>query len=184
MVGMACLLLSGVCVCVFVPVQIRSKLQQLQLSNKAVWDREHAREAAGGGVETPWYVKAVYYSLCLFLDVAYDRRCGGGGGPHTYADCFVPVVGCLCLQHLAWGARVEPQGLCRRTTNHSVLFNMQLSLLLLSSFLLPSGPSSASGSSKQLRACPTSPTSPCCTCMRALAGGVQVRWYGGMQYPL
>lgn len=54
--------------------QIRNKLKQLKLSNKAVWDREHAREAAGGGVETPWYVRAVYYSLCLFLDVAYDNR--------------------------------------------------------------------------------------------------------------
>jgi ubiquinol oxidase len=55
-------------------LQIRDKLKQLKLSNKAVWDREHAREAAGGGVDTPWYVRAVYYSLCLFLDVAFDNR--------------------------------------------------------------------------------------------------------------
>lgn len=55
-------------------LQIRDKLKQLKLSNKAVWDREHTREAAGGGVDTPWYVRAVYYSLCLFLDVAFDNR--------------------------------------------------------------------------------------------------------------
>ncbi|KAF6253734.1 alternative oxidase-domain-containing protein [Scenedesmus sp. NREL 46B-D3] len=54
--------------------QIRSKLRQVKLSNKAVWDREHAREAAGGGVDTPWFVKGVYLSLCVFLDVAYDNR--------------------------------------------------------------------------------------------------------------
>eukprot|EP00775_Hariotina_reticulata_P006705 gene6705-6926_t len=54
--------------------EIRQKLTKLQLSNKAVWDREHAREAAGGSVDTPWYVRAVYYSLCLFLDVAFDNR--------------------------------------------------------------------------------------------------------------
>uniref|UniRef100_A0A383VUK8 Ubiquinol oxidase n=1 Tax=Tetradesmus obliquus TaxID=3088 RepID=A0A383VUK8_TETOB len=54
--------------------QIRSKLAQLKLSNKAVWDREHAREAAGGGVDTPWFVKGIYLSLCVFLDVAYDNR--------------------------------------------------------------------------------------------------------------
>jgi ubiquinol oxidase len=55
-------------------LQIRSKLGQLKLSNKAVWDREHAREAAGLGVDTPWFVKGVYLSLCVFLDVAYDNR--------------------------------------------------------------------------------------------------------------
>lgn len=63
-------------------MQIRNKLKELKLSNKAVWDREHAREAAGGGVETPWYVRAVYYSLCLFLDVAYDNRWGRRLGWH------------------------------------------------------------------------------------------------------
>lgn len=56
--------------------QIRGKLKQLKLSNKAVWDRERAREAAGGAVDTPWFVKAVYYPLCVFLDVAFDNRCG------------------------------------------------------------------------------------------------------------
>jgi ubiquinol oxidase len=33
-------------------VQIRSKLRQLTLSNKAVQDREHVRETSGGKVET------------------------------------------------------------------------------------------------------------------------------------
>lgn len=37
--------------------ELRAKLKQLKLSNKAVWDREHVREAAGGGVATPWFVK-------------------------------------------------------------------------------------------------------------------------------
>lgn len=35
-------------------LQVRTKLGTLKLSNKAVWDREHGREAAGKGVETPW----------------------------------------------------------------------------------------------------------------------------------
>ena len=37
--------------------ELRSRLRQLKLSNTAVWDREHAREAAGQGVDTPWFVK-------------------------------------------------------------------------------------------------------------------------------
>lgn len=53
---------------------IRSKLKLLKLSNEAVWDRERKREAAGGAVETPWFVKVVYYSLCWFLDVMFDNR--------------------------------------------------------------------------------------------------------------
>lgn len=54
--------------------QIRAKLKQLKLSNQAVWDREHAREAAGGGVATPWFVRGAYLGLCLLLDVAFDNR--------------------------------------------------------------------------------------------------------------
>lgn len=34
--------------------QIRAKLKQLKLSNQAVWDREHARERDGRGIEAPW----------------------------------------------------------------------------------------------------------------------------------
>ncbi|KIZ07729.1 Alternative oxidase 4 [Monoraphidium neglectum] len=54
--------------------EVRAKLQQLTLSNAKVWEREHKREAEGGGIETPWVVKAVYLALCVFLDVAYDKR--------------------------------------------------------------------------------------------------------------
>lgn len=46
----------------------------MKLSNKAVWDRELAREGAGGGVETPWFVRGVYLALCVFLDAAFDNR--------------------------------------------------------------------------------------------------------------
>nr|AAM12876.1 quinol-to-oxygen oxidoreductase [Chlamydomonas reinhardtii] len=54
--------------------EIRSKLKQLKLSNKAMWDREHAREQSGRGVETPWLIKGVYLSLCLLLDFLYENR--------------------------------------------------------------------------------------------------------------
>ncbi|GIL82974.1 hypothetical protein Vretifemale_11658 [Volvox reticuliferus] len=54
--------------------EIRAKLKQLKLSNKAVWDREHARERAGQAVETPWFIKAVYLSLCVLLDVLFENR--------------------------------------------------------------------------------------------------------------
>lgn len=54
--------------------EIRAKLLQLTLSNQAVWDRERAREAAGGGVDTPWFVRGVYLALCVFLDGFYNNR--------------------------------------------------------------------------------------------------------------
>ncbi|GIL66978.1 hypothetical protein Vafri_20475 [Volvox africanus] len=54
--------------------EVRAKLKQLQLSNQAVWDREHARERAGQAVETPWFIKGVYLSLCLLLDVLFQNR--------------------------------------------------------------------------------------------------------------
>lgn len=44
-----------------------AKVKTLRLSNQAVWDREIAREASGGGVDTPWIVKSVYLALCVFL---------------------------------------------------------------------------------------------------------------------
>ncbi|GLC53326.1 hypothetical protein PLESTB_000732400 [Pleodorina starrii] len=53
---------------------IRAKLKQFKLSNQAVWDREHARERAGQAVETPWFIKGVYLSLCLLLDVLFNNR--------------------------------------------------------------------------------------------------------------
>jgi ubiquinol oxidase len=53
---------------------LRAKLKQLKLSNEAVWERERERERAGGGVETPLVVQVIYYSLCLFLDVAFNNR--------------------------------------------------------------------------------------------------------------
>ena len=43
---------ASVCFVCFMCVQIRSKLRQLTLSNKAVQDREHVRETSGGKVET------------------------------------------------------------------------------------------------------------------------------------
>ena len=43
-------------------------------SRQAVWDREHAREAAGGGVVTPLVIKAPYLVLCLMLDVLFEGR--------------------------------------------------------------------------------------------------------------
>jgi len=55
-------------------VEIRAKLARLTLSNDAVWERETARERAGGGVETPWVVRGVYLALCVFLDKFFEDR--------------------------------------------------------------------------------------------------------------
>jgi len=44
--------------------QIRLKLKQLTLSNKAVSAREHKREMSGGKVETTWCVKLAALGLC------------------------------------------------------------------------------------------------------------------------
>lgn len=102
-----------VCACVSAAVchslQIRAKLKRLQLSNKAVWNREHAREAAGGGVDTPWIVKGVYYALCIFLDVAYNNRCvdayrykrQSATEPHMYSLHKVWAVWTGRLQYVA-----------------------------------------------------------------------------------
>jgi ubiquinol oxidase len=54
--------------------ELRAKLALLTLSNDRVWARERKREASGGGVETPFVVKAAYLVLCLFLDFAYANR--------------------------------------------------------------------------------------------------------------
>lgn len=71
--GVACIMHTLIS-CVCVALQIRQSLKQLKLSNKAVWDRERRREASGAGVNTPWFVRAVYLSLCVFLDMAYHNR--------------------------------------------------------------------------------------------------------------
>eukprot|EP00955_Chlamydomonas_euryale_P107134 365747-Chlamydomonas_euryale.AAC.11 len=54
--------------------EVQARLKLLKLSNRAVWDREYAREAAGAGVETPWFVRGVYLSLCVFLDFMFENR--------------------------------------------------------------------------------------------------------------
>lgn len=54
--------------------EVQARLKLLKLSNGAVWDREYAREAAGAGVETPWFVRGVYLSLCVFLDFMFENR--------------------------------------------------------------------------------------------------------------
>jgi len=54
--------------------EIKKKLRQLKLSNDAVWDRERARHARGEEVQSPWYIKIAYYSLCYFLDITYNYR--------------------------------------------------------------------------------------------------------------
>ena len=43
---------------------VREKLLSLQLSNKDIWDREHARPE----VKAPWVIKLPYYILCVLLD--------------------------------------------------------------------------------------------------------------------
>jgi ubiquinol oxidase len=54
--------------------ELRGKLAQLKLSNEAIWERERARERAGGAVEAPPLIKLVYYALCVFIDVAFNNR--------------------------------------------------------------------------------------------------------------
>eukprot|EP00271_Cylindrocystis_brebissonii_P010560 TRINITY_DN26776_c0_g1_i1.p1 TRINITY_DN26776_c0_g1~~TRINITY_DN26776_c0_g1_i1.p1 ORF type:complete len:465 (+),score=81.49 TRINITY_DN26776_c0_g1_i1:142-1536(+) len=52
------------------PDELRSQLDKLTLSNKAVWAREHARPP----IQAPWWINAPYYALCLSLDVIFDGR--------------------------------------------------------------------------------------------------------------
>lgn len=54
--------------------QIQLRLNQLKLSNKAVWDREKKREKDGAAVGSPWYTKGAYLVLCLMIDVLYENR--------------------------------------------------------------------------------------------------------------
>lgn len=46
----------------------REKIKKLQLSNKAIWEREEKREQ----VRAPLVIKAPYYILCLLLDFLFD----------------------------------------------------------------------------------------------------------------
>ncbi|GFH14655.1 ubiquinol oxidase [Haematococcus lacustris] len=50
------------------------RLSRLILSNHAVSERERVREAIGGKVEAPWYVRGVYDILCLLIDVLFENR--------------------------------------------------------------------------------------------------------------
>ncbi|KAJ9518719.1 hypothetical protein QJQ45_018695 [Haematococcus lacustris] len=54
--------------------EIRQRLSRLILSNHAVSERERVREAIGGKVEAPWYVRGVYNILCLLIDVLFENR--------------------------------------------------------------------------------------------------------------
>jgi ubiquinol oxidase len=69
---------------------MRAKLDELTLSNKAIWDREHARpqikcaathslSRSRAGLtpphpRAPWIIKAPYFILCYMLDNIFDGR--------------------------------------------------------------------------------------------------------------
>ncbi|GMH39800.1 hypothetical protein BSKO_07698 [Bryopsis sp. KO-2023] len=54
--------------------EVQARLNQLKLSNDAVWKRENKRIAEGGGVKSPWYIKGAYLGLCVVIDVVYNNR--------------------------------------------------------------------------------------------------------------
>ena len=49
---------------------LRRKLLSLELSNDAIWAREHAREE----IPAPWIIKAPYLVLCVGLDTLYGEE--------------------------------------------------------------------------------------------------------------
>lgn len=53
---------------------MRNLLNQLELSNEAVLVREHAREAAYGKVQAPWFIRLPFAMLCWTLDVVFNNR--------------------------------------------------------------------------------------------------------------
>mmetsp|Transcript_39031 Transcript_39031/g.92464 ORF Transcript_39031/g.92464 Transcript_39031/m.92464 type:complete len:484 (-) Transcript_39031:160-1611(-) len=55
-------------------VNFRSKLDQMVLSNDAVWEREKKRDEIRGPNFTPPYVRVVYLALCYFLDFYFNNR--------------------------------------------------------------------------------------------------------------
>lgn len=54
--------------------EVRSKLNQLTLSNELVLVREHKREAQYGKVEAPWFIRFPFSALCWTLDVVFANR--------------------------------------------------------------------------------------------------------------
>jgi ubiquinol oxidase len=54
--------------------ETRAKLNRLELSNDAIWDREKKRHEEGGEVYAPWLIKVPYYLLCYMLDGIFDGR--------------------------------------------------------------------------------------------------------------
>lgn len=55
-------------------LQVRDKLALLKLSNQAVIDREHRREAEFGRIQSPWFIRFPFAVLCWTLDVVYNNR--------------------------------------------------------------------------------------------------------------
>lgn len=53
---------------------VQARLDQLKLSNDAVWKREEERVKEGGEVKAPWYIKGAYLFLCVVIDVLYNNR--------------------------------------------------------------------------------------------------------------
>ncbi|KAL7441714.1 hypothetical protein ACHAXH_004752 [Discostella pseudostelligera] len=49
---------------------LQSKLHELTLDTKKIWDREHAR----GPMVAPLIIKVPYYALCFFLDVVFEGK--------------------------------------------------------------------------------------------------------------
>eukprot|EP00238_Polyblepharides_amylifera_P005579 CAMPEP_0196584484 /NCGR_PEP_ID=MMETSP1081-20130531/47193_1 /TAXON_ID=36882 /ORGANISM="Pyramimonas amylifera, Strain CCMP720" /LENGTH=439 /DNA_ID=CAMNT_0041905697 /DNA_START=123 /DNA_END=1442 /DNA_ORIENTATION=+ len=47
-----------------------ARLQKLELSNAAIWERERSREE----VYAPWFIKIPYLALCYTLDFVFDGR--------------------------------------------------------------------------------------------------------------
>ena len=68
---------------------MRNLLNQLELSNEAVLVREHAREAAYGKVQAPWFIRLPFAVLCWTLDVVFNnrpiQRCAPGLRPGTFS---------------------------------------------------------------------------------------------------
>ena len=55
---------------------VRERLAQLRLSNDAVYQRDLKRESErkAGGSEPPLFTRAIYFALCVVLDVLYYNR--------------------------------------------------------------------------------------------------------------
>lgn len=177
-------------------LQIRAKLDKLELSVSDVVAVEHARIARTGDMTSPAWVKAPFYALCFVLDVMYPKnkaievKAGRGRarGIEARARRISLRIG-VCFKGLTlilygkYGVeRRFPGGVPSKGAADCTPKPVP-PLLPLPCARARTTNRRSSGCSRRWRASPTSPTSPSCTCTSRWASGGPARSFAKFTLP-